>query len=103
MMRDNTVRGLEVDHMHYTYAWDIRGSDNHTSEFVKRGAYFGEGRLDYLLNLLNSKLKRYTKLSTNSSMNTDLTNAYFLHYPNSVALVFPLESSESMGNCFLPG
>ena len=37
MMRDNTVRGLEVDHMRYTYAWDIRGNDNHTSEFVKRG------------------------------------------------------------------
>ena len=37
--RDNIVGGLEAHHVHYTYARDIRGSDNRTSELVKRGGF----------------------------------------------------------------
>ena len=41
--RDNIVGGLEAHHVRYTYARDIRGSDNHTSKLVKRVDFFGEG------------------------------------------------------------
>ena len=34
------VGGLEAHHVRYTYARDIRGSDNHTSKLVKRGGFF---------------------------------------------------------------
>ena len=60
MIRDNTCsKGLEVDHIPMR-AWDIRG--NHTSELVKRGAYLAKGHWIFLLNLLNSKLKHYSKV-----------------------------------------
>ena len=43
--RDKIVRGLEAHHVHYTYARDIRGSDN---QLVKRGGFLERDSLESL-------------------------------------------------------